>query len=99
MGPRPDGRGKSRLFRIPPKPPCALQWGRSRMAAERDAEIERTGVRFQVASMGPRPDGRGKNSGCHLLVSVNPGFNGAAAGWPRKEGIHQPADCATSDKR
>ena len=66
MGPRPDGRGRSR--RAISRSACASrrQWGRDRMAAEGLAPA-RTVLVAAPASMGPRPDGRGRFV-CTVLV-------------------------------
>ena len=59
-----------------------LQWGRGRMAAEggRPGHALHAGR----ASMGPRPDGRGRAPRGGRAWLKRYGFNGAAAGWPRK---------------
>jgi len=82
MGPRLDSRGRraccARCGRF-----CPLQWGRGWTAAE--------GPRKQVgvpgpppASMGPRLDSRGRAAQLVPSTYAHAGFNGAAAGQPRK---------------
>ena len=81
MGPRPDGRGRL-LGMATLVITLALQWGRGRMAAE--GALHRT-----ADTMGGMLQwGRGRMAAegryAPLLRSVSAGFNGAAAGWPRK---------------
>ena len=60
------------------------QWGRDRMAAEGSPATPQA-PQAPVASMGPRPDGRGRWVE-HTSRFWDVGVNGAATGWPRKEG-------------
>ena len=85
MGPRPDGRGT--VIRLPPLDSIIwLQWGRDRMAAER--ELALFGLNAHgVASMGPRPDGRGTTSMASVIMrrsfaSMGPRPDGRGTGRP-----------------
>ena len=60
-----------------------LQWGRGRMAAEGYLNVGGLDYK-EFASMGPRPDGRGRFQAKDTTWPMITGFNGAAAGWPRK---------------
>ena len=60
------------------------QWGRDRMAAE--GGLADGSYQVLAASMGPRPDGRGREIFCRVHGDHVSGVNGAATGWPRKEG-------------
>ena len=68
-----------------------LQWGRGRMAAEGPPKTKRYGD-DRFASMGPRPDGRGRTE-LPANIAQTVCFNGAAAGWPRKEAWPAPQRC------
>ncbi len=68
-----------------------LQWGRSRMAAESDGDGARA-VRAHGASMGPQPNGCGKLHRAGTEAGAEPGFNGAAAEWLRKERTATPRE-------
>ena len=84
MGPRPDGRGRPSHRRRPDPAHLASMGprpdGRGRCGDRQE------GGREHDASMGPRPDGRGRRDDQAGPLSARRGVNGAAAGWPRKEG-------------
>ena len=91
MGPRPDGRGRFDLADDDALD-YLLQWGRGRMAAEgRPHDLDKTGFpmlqwgRGRMAAEGTIPPSRRR---------PGPGFNGAAAGWPRKAWHGQGANTA-----
>ena len=81
MGPRPDGRGRG----VPGqaiRPDNELQWGRGRMAAEgRAAPLHSDATRVLQWGRG-RMAAEGARARPSRARSA--GFNGAAAGWPRK---------------
>ncbi len=83
MGPQPNGCGKY-AGNIVIESRTKLQWGRSRMAAERPAGASDRSPCCR-ASMGPQPNGCGKLT-CFPTMEKSPqSFNGAAAEWLRKE--------------
>ena len=82
MGPRPDGRGRD-LGGGLSGAWLWLQWGRGRMAAEGVELIVEIDGSWQLQW------GRGRMAAEGGQITVNysgslDGFNGAAAGWPRK---------------
>ena len=82
MGPRPDGRGRRALFRLGKRRHGASMGprpdGRGRLRRALPDPVQ------APASMGPRPDGRGRQRRAWRCRRPCNGFNGAAAGWPRK---------------
>ena len=63
------------------------------MAAERTGSLLQV-PGWQPASMRPRPNGRGKHGVLLDVVASGPGFNEAAANWPRKAITTSPTAAA-----
>jgi len=70
---------------VPRLASVGLQWGRGWTAAE-GCRRSRSSIGFGRASMGPRLDSRGRMPPKPFLDWLRSGFNGAAAGQPRKGG-------------
>ena len=83
---RMAAEGRARACTVPPS--AALQWGRGRMAAEgRYCSPEcRKHAQLQWGRGRMAAEGRG---GRVVLGGIAAGFNGAAAGWPRKVASQQ----------
>ena len=91
MGPRPDGRGISKIP-APSLDAPVLQWGRDQMAAG-SILTARNREGNHIPSMGPRPDGRGIHAdhravcrGSHPSMGPRPDGRGIRRGrrWVRR---------------